>query len=102
MGGRAIDVEVILFDILTVVAFAVRQAEQTLLEDRILAVPQTDAQAEPLLVIADPGKTILSPVIRTGSGLVVAEIVPGITIRAVVLAHRPPLPFAQVRPPLSP
>ena len=48
MGRRAIEVEVVLFDVLAVVAFAVGQAEQSLLEYWILAVPQTHAEAEHL------------------------------------------------------
>ena len=77
---RAVEVEVILFDILAVVAFAVRQPEETLLEYWILAIPQTHAEAEQLFVIADTGKTIFAPVIGAGASLVVAEVIPGISI----------------------
>src|SRR4029453_8693232 len=34
--------------------------------------------------------------------LVVAEVIPGITVVAVILAHGAPLTFAEVRPPLFP
>ena len=40
VGRRAVEVEVVLLDVLAVVAFTVGQPEQPLLEDRILAVPQ--------------------------------------------------------------
>src|SRR5579862_3706533 len=44
MSGRAIEVEVILFDILAVVALTVRKPKQALLENWILAVPQCHAK----------------------------------------------------------
>ena len=40
MGRRAVEVEVILFDVLAVVAFAVGQPEEAFLEYRVFAVPQ--------------------------------------------------------------
>src|SRR5262249_38314878 len=39
VGRGAVQVEVVLLDVLAVVSFAVGQSEQTLLENRILAVP---------------------------------------------------------------
>jgi hypothetical protein len=39
MCRKVIDVEVVLLDVLTVVAFGVRQAEQALLQDRVPFVP---------------------------------------------------------------
>jgi len=43
--GRGIDIEVVLLDVLAVVALAVREAEQTLFEDRITAIPQREREA---------------------------------------------------------
>src|SRR5277367_805036 len=96
MSRRAIQVEVILFDILTVVAFAVCQSKQALFEYWILAVPQRDAETQQLFFIADTGEAILTPVIRAGSCLIVSEIVPGISILAVVFANRAPLALAKI------
>ena len=100
--GRAVEVEVILFDILAVIALAVGQPKQALLQYRILVVPQTYAEAQQLVPIADAGQAILAPVIGAGAGLVMAKVVPGISVLAVVLANRPPLPLAKVGSPLSP
>jgi hypothetical protein len=61
MGRKVIDVEVVLLDILAVVAFGVRQAEQALLQDGVPFVPQREGQAQPLLVVADPGQAVLTP-----------------------------------------
>src|SRR5882672_3678442 len=102
MRRRAVKIEVILFDILTMVAFAIRQSEETLFENWIVAIPQSHTKAEQLLLITDTGKAVLTPVVSAGTGLVVGEVVPGISILAVVLPNRAPLALAKVRPPLSP
>src|ERR1700732_3866017 len=102
MGRRAIEVEIVFLDVPTVVAFAVGQAEQPLLQDRVLAIPQRNSKAQPLVVVADPSKAVLAPVISPRAGLIVGEIVPRIAVLAVVLAHRPPLAFAEVGAPLLP
>ena len=54
------------------------------------------------MLVADARETILAPVIGAGSGLIMSEVVPGVSIVAVVLADRTPLPLAQIRAPLSP
>ena len=84
------------------IAFAVSQAEQPLLEDRVLAVPQCEGKTQPLVVVAQPGETVFAPVLGPRAGLVVGEIVPRIAVAAVILAHRAPLAFAEVRSPLLP
>ena len=102
MRRRAVEVVVVLLHILAMIAFAVGQAEEPFLEDRILAVPQGERKTEPLLVVRNAGKAVLAPAVGARSGLIVAEIVPGIAILAVVLADGSPLPLAQIRPPFSP
>src|SRR5262249_33917481 len=89
-------------DVLPVVALGIGQAEQPLLEDRVLLIPQRQSQAQPLLVVADPGEAILAPPVRPGSRLIMAEIRPGIPVLAVVLPDRSPLPLAEIRPPCAP
>src|SRR5258708_2622137 len=44
--GRAVEVEVVLLDVLAVIALAVGEAEQALFEDGIAPVPQRDREAE--------------------------------------------------------
>ena len=84
------------------VALAVGQAEQPFLEDGVFSVPQGQREAEKLLVVGDTRQPVFSPAVSAGTRLVVAEIVPGIAIVTVVLAHRAPLSFAQVRSPFLP
>ena len=50
----------------------------------------------------DAGDAVLAPAIGAAAGVVVREVVPGVAVRAVVLAHRAPLALAQVRPPRLP
>src|SRR4029077_5136366 len=102
MRRRAVDVEVVLLDILAVVRLVVGESEQALLEDRVALVPQRHGKAQPLLVIADSSKPILAPAVRPRARLVMAEVVPGIAIFAVVLAHRAPLALAQIGSPFLP
>src|SRR5207249_11315548 len=96
---RAVAVEVILLAVLAVVPLGIGQREQAFLEDRILAVPQGESEAEVLFVVGDAGEAVLAPTIGPRPGLIVAEIVPGVAAFAVVLANGPPLPLAQVRSP---
>ena len=99
---RGVEVVVELLDVLAVVALAVGQAEEALLEDRVAAVPQGQRQAEALLVVADAGEAVLAPAVGAAAGVVVREVVPGVAVGAVVLADGAPLPLAQVRPPAPP
>ena len=56
VGRRAVEVEVVLLHVLAVVPLAVGQAEEPLLEDRVLPVPQGQREAEALLVVGDAGR----------------------------------------------
>src|SRR5262249_37385334 len=99
---RRVEIEVVLLHVLAVVALGVGEAEEALLEDRVLAVPQREREAEALLVVGDPAQPVLAPAVGAAARLVVGEIVPGIAVLAVVLAHRAPLALAEVRAPLPP
>ena len=102
VGRRAVEVEVVLLDVLAVVPLAVGQAEEALLEDGVLAVPQGQGEAEPLLVVGEAGEPVLAPAVGPRARLIVREVVPGVAVFAIVLAHRSPLTLAQVGTPLSP
>ena len=102
MGRRAVEVEIILFDILAVVPFAVGKSEETLLQNRVLAVPQRERKAEPLLVVREPCEPVFAPAVGAGPRLVMGKVSPGVAVVAVVLPHGSPLPLAQVRAPFPP
>jgi hypothetical protein len=99
---RRVEVEVVLLHVLAVIAFAVRETEETLLEDRILPVPEREPEAQELPVVGDPRKAVFAPTVRARPGLIVAEVGPRIARGAVVLADGAPLTLAQVRSPLAP
>ena len=99
---RVVEVEVVLLDVLAVVALAGRQAEEPLLEDRVAAVPEGGGEDEELVAIADAGDAVLAPAIGLAAGQVVRQVVPGVAVGAVVLAHGGPGAVADVRPPAPP
>src|SRR5437773_5156954 len=89
MGRRPVAIKVVLLDVLAVVTLAVRQAEEPLLEDEILAVPEGQRKAEELPVVGDPPEPALAPAVGPRPGLVVPEVLPRVPRGAVVLTHRP-------------
>ncbi len=99
---RAVDVEVVLLHVLAVVALAVGEAVEALLQDRITLVPQREGEAQPLLVVAQAAEPVLAPLVGARARLVMREVIPGVAVVAVVLANRAPLPLAQIRPPFLP
>ena len=99
---RAVDVEVVLLHVLAVVALAVGESEEALLQDRVALVPQRQRKAQPLLVVADSAETVLAPLVGAGARLVVREVIPRVAVFAVILADRAPLPLAQVGSPFLP
>src|SRR6476469_4278156 len=99
---RAIQVEVALIDVLAVVAFVVRQAEQAFFQNGIPAVPQRDRETEAALAVAPAEKSVFSPPIHAAAGMIVREVLPGCTKRRVVLTDGAPLSIGQVRPPSLP
>src|SRR5271156_6912748 len=99
MVGRSVKIIVVLLHILTVIALAVGQAEKPLLQDRVLSVPQRQRKTQPLLLVADARQTVLAPAIGAAACMVMRKVIPGISVAGVVLAHRAPLAFAEVRSP---
>ena len=99
---RAVEVEVVLLHVLAVVALAVGEAVEALLQDRVALVPQGQREAQPLPVVANPTEPVLAPLVGARACLVMGEVVPRVAVVAVVLADRPPLTLAQVRSPLLP
>ncbi|OPY90220.1 MAG: hypothetical protein A4E73_02606 [Syntrophaceae bacterium PtaU1.Bin231] len=102
MGRRRVEVEVVFLHILAVIALAVGQPEEALLQNRVPAVPQRKGKAQPLFVVGQACQAVFAPAVGPGAGMLVGEEIPGVAPLAVVLAHRAPLPFAQVGAPLLP
>ncbi len=99
---RAVDGPPVLLGVLAVVALAVGQPEQPLLEDRVLAVPQRDPEVDEAVPVADPAEPVLTPAVGPGVGLIERERRPGVAVGRVVLPDRAPLPAGEVRAPEPP
>ena len=68
----------------------------------ILAVPRRDAKAQTLPFVTEPRDPIFPPMVGPGTGLVVAEVVPGVAVLAVILPDCTPLALAEIRSPETP
>ena len=102
MAGGGVKVEIILLDVLAAIALIAGQPKRTLLEDRVAAIPQRQRKAQTLLLVAQSPQPVLAPAIGARARLVMAEMSPGVTIGAIVLAHRTPGPLRQIGPPQTP
>src|SRR5579862_3235156 len=54
------------------------------------------------MVIAKAGDTVFTPAIGPAARVIVREILPGIAIGAIILAHRAPLAIADIGTPAPP
>src|SRR5271165_4666062 len=102
MRRRAVEVVVQFLDVLPVITLAVGQAEETLLQTRVPAVPQSQRKAPVEAVVAEAGDAVLAPAVRAAAGVVVRKERPGIAIGGIVLAHGSPLPVSEVGTPAQP
>ena len=102
VGGRRVQVVVVLLDVFAVVALGAGQAEEPLLDDRVLTVPEGQSKTKQLVLIGEAGQPIFARTVGAGAGLIVGEVVPRVPVGAVVLAYRAPLALAQVGSPLLP
>ena len=78
------------------------EGEEAFLEKRVVAIPECQGKTDALLVVAEAGQSVFAPAVGPAPSHVVGEILPRITVGAVVFPHRAPLPVAEVRSPLSP
>ena len=102
MRGRGVEVEVALLHVLAVVALRTGEAEEALLEDRVLPVPQRQGEAEPALAVGDAEQAVLAPAIGAAAGVVVREVIPGRAVRRIILAHGAPLALGEIGAPAFP
>ncbi len=102
MGRRRIEVVVILFDVLSVIALSIGQPEEALFQNRIVFIPKGKAEADSLMIVGDPEDPILSPPVGSFRRIVERKVMPRVPVGAVILPHRAPLPLRQIRPPPPP
>ena len=63
---------------------------------------KAEGEDEELVAVAEAGEAVLAPAVGLAARVVVGEVVPGVAVGAVVLAHRAPGALADVRPPAPP
>jgi hypothetical protein len=100
--GRVVEIEVVLLDVVSMVAFGVGQTKEPFFQDRIGAVPEGRREAQSLFVVGYSGDSVLSPAISSRPCLIMSEVEPGIAVDAVVLANGSPLALCQIGSPLPP
>ena len=102
VARQPLEVPPVLLDVLAVVSLRPREAEHPLLQDRVLAVPEREREAELVADVRDAGHPVLVPAVGAGARVVVRERVPGVAALGVVLADGAPRALAQIRAPLVP
>src|SRR5690606_41802230 len=88
--------------IFAVVPFVVAQSEKPFFQHFIGTVPKRKGEAKQLFVIAGTRNPILIPAVGAAHRIAVSGVTPGITVTAVVFAHRTPLSVTYVWPPFFP
>lgn len=61
-------------------------AEQALLEERVLAVPERERKVDAAVVVRDAADAVLAPAVRARARVLVREVRPGVAVGRVVLA----------------
>src|SRR4051812_24400927 len=89
-----IQVVVAFLDILTMIPFVPGEAKQALFENRIPAIPKCNGEAGFLVSVANTSDTVFVPPVRTRSGLIERQVLPGTPFGAVVFPYRPPRALA--------
>ncbi len=99
--GR-VEVVVELLHVLAVVALVPGEAEDPLLQDRVLPVPERERETQDLVPVGDARDPVLVPAVGARAGVVVGQVLPGGSEVGVVLAHRAPGALGEIRPPALP
>src|SRR5258708_20760100 len=89
MSRCRIEVEVILFDVFAVIAFVSGQAKKTLLEDRVLSVPEGQGKTQALVAATNTGQAIFIPTTSPRLSVILRKLLPGILPPPLIL-HPPP------------
>src|SRR5262249_18997324 len=102
MRWRRVEVEVVLLDVLAVIAFVAAQTEEPLFENRIAPVPQRQREADQLMMVRESREAVFVPAVDPRPRVIVREVVPRCAIAAVIRAHRAPGALAEIRAPALP
>ena len=70
MGASVVKVIVEFLYVFAVVSFRIGQAEEPLLENRVLSIPESEREAKSTGAVAEAEKPVFAPAISSGAGLV--------------------------------
>src|ERR1035441_6248986 len=102
MCRSVVEVKPVLLYIFAVISFLVGKAKHPLLQNGITTIPEGKAKDQQLISVTNSRDGVFTPPVRLAARHVVAEIVPGLSIGAVVCADRSPGALTDVGPPFSP
>jgi hypothetical protein len=102
MGGGGIEVVVTFLHVLAVVALVAAEAEEALLEDGVLAVPERGGETQAALAVGPALEAVLAPAVGAAARVVVGKRGPAVAVVGIVLAHGSPLALAEEGPPAPP
>src|SRR5439155_20033488 len=100
--GCVVEKEIVLLDILTVIALRVRQTEESFLQDGVSLVPKGKGKTYQSLIVTDTHQSIFAPAVRARTGVIMREEIPRGSVGGIVLAHGSPLTFAEIGSPAVP
>src|SRR5262249_43800284 len=102
MCRRAVEIEVILFNVFAVIALTSGDAKQPLLENGIFSIPQGESKTDHLMTVGDAGNAVFIPAVRFRASVIMRQVVPCGAVSAIVFADRSPGALAQIGSPALP
>src|SRR6516165_3570782 len=102
MRWRRVEVEVLLFDVLPVVALVAAKSIQPFFQDGVETIPEGQPKANQLMAVAEAADAVFSPTVGSRVRVFKWEIPPRGAVGTVVLPYRSPLTLREVRPPAFP
>src|SRR5258708_12154243 len=97
-----IQVVIELLHVFAMICLIVGKAEETFLQNRVMAIPQSNRQTKALLIVTDASDPVLAPAIRSTARMIVTEVFPRGAAARIVFSYCSPLPFTEIGPPASP
>src|SRR5260370_21627473 len=93
------EVEVVFFHVLAVIALISGEAEESFFQNRVAPVPQCQSETHHLVTVADSSDAVFSPPISARTRVVVRKKLPGSAAFTVVVSDPSPLPLGEIGPP---
>src|ERR1700735_1884724 len=88
---RGIEIKIVFLYVLAMISLGAGEAEKAFLQDRVFLIPERNSETDVLVPIAEAGNAVFAPAISSRTRMIVRKIVPGVAIRAVILANCSPL-----------